>query len=103
MNNFAQFGAIAALNGGFEYFENLKNSFKSRVKLMVDGINEIKGFSCNYPNGTFYCFVNIKKTNFTSTDLETLVYEKKVNERLFANTHGSEYLTSILVVVNKKN
>ena len=44
VNNFAQFGAIAALNGESEYFEYLKNSFKSRVKIMVDGINEIKGF-----------------------------------------------------------
>jgi len=32
-----------------------------------------------------------------------LVYERKVSEKKFANTHGSEYLTTVLVVVNKKN
>lgn len=38
--------------------------------------------------------------NFTTTDLETLVYEKKISDKLFVNTYGSgDYLTSILVVV----
>ena len=42
--------------------------------------------------------------NFATTDLETLVYEKKVSEKLFVNSYGSgDYLTSILVVVNGKS
>ena len=88
VNNFAQFGAIAALNGGSEYFENLKNSFKSRVRLMVDGVNEIKGFSCNYPNGTFYCFVNTKKTNFTSREIQNILLEELGIATLDGNNFG---------------
>ena len=34
--------------------------------------------------------------------METLVYEKKISEKKFANTYGSEYLTTVLCVVPKK-
>lgn len=36
-------------------------------------------------------------------DLGDFVYEKKISNQLFVNTHGSELLTTVLVVVNKKN
>jgi len=35
-------------------------------------------------------------------DLGDFVYEKKISNQLFVNTHGSSILTTILVVVNKK-
>ena len=35
-------------------------------------------------------------------DLGDFVYEKKISNQLFVNTHGSKILTTILVVVNKK-
>ena len=63
VNNFTQFAAISALVKGFEYTENLKKIFHSRVSIMVKGINKINGFQCKYPSGSFYCFVNIKNTN----------------------------------------
>ena len=31
-----------------------------------------------------------------------MIYEKNINGKLFVNTHGSEIMTSLLVVVNKK-
>lgn len=36
-------------------------------------------------------------------DLGDVVYEKKISSQFFVNTHGSKILTTILVVVNKKN
>jgi len=34
--------------------------------------------------------------------LGDLVYEQKISKTLFINTYGSDIMTSILVVVNKK-
>ena len=42
--------------------------------------------------------------NFVNTDLETLVYEKKISDKYFVNTYNSgDYLTTVLVVVGAKN
>jgi hypothetical protein len=35
-------------------------------------------------------------------DLGDIVYEKKITKNMFVNTHGSDIMTTILVVVNKK-
>jgi len=35
-------------------------------------------------------------------DLGDIVYEKKITKNMFVNTFGSELMTTILVVVNKK-
>ena len=41
--------------------------------------------------------------SFLAKDLGDLVYEKKIKKDFFVNTHGSEMLVTVLVVVNKKN
>ena len=41
-------------------------------KLIVDGLNSIKGFSCHCPKGAFYVFANI--TGFGMTSVETAEY-----------------------------
>jgi hypothetical protein len=41
--------------------------------------------------------------SFMQTDLEVLVYEKKMNASLFVNTHYADTsMTSVLVVIPKK-
>lgn len=42
-------------------------------------------------------------TSFLVKDLGDLVYEKKITPQYFINTHGSKLMTSVLVVVSKKN
>ena len=39
---------------------------------------------------------------FTQKDLGDIVYEGKMPKSLFVNTHGSELMTTLLVVVHKK-
>lgn len=39
---------------------------------------------------------------FTQKDLGDIVYEEKLPKALFVNTYGSELMTTLLVVVNKK-
>ncbi len=40
--------------------------------------------------------------SFMSKDLGDIVYEKKITKNMFVNTHGSDIMTTILVVVQKK-
>ena len=89
VNNFTQFAAITALNKGFEYTENLKKIFKSRVNMMVEGINKINGFQCKHPSGSFYCFVNIKNTNLSSSKIQDILLEQLGVATIDGNNFGS--------------
>jgi hypothetical protein len=40
--------------------------------------------------------------SFMQKDLGDIVYEKKITKNMFVNTYGSDIMTTILVVVNKK-
>ena len=48
VNNFTQFAAICALVKGFDYSENLKSIFNSRVTFMINRINQINGISVSF-------------------------------------------------------
>ena len=89
VNNFSQFAAIAALNKGFEYTEHLKKIFKSRVGIMVEGINKINGFQCKHPSGSFYCYVNIKNTNLSSSKIQDILLEQLGVATIDGNNFGS--------------
>ena len=89
VNNFTQFAAISALVKGFDYTENLKNIFNSRVSLMVKGINQINGFQCKHPSGSFYCFVNIKNTNLSSSKVQDILLEQLGIATIDGNNFGS--------------
>ena len=43
---------------------------------MHQKLNEINGFDCQEPNGAFYCFPNIQKTNQSSTVIQNLLLDK---------------------------
>ncbi len=89
VNNFTQFAAISALVKGFDYTENLKNIFSSRVSLMIKGINQINGFQCKHPSGSFYCFVNIKNTNLSSSKVQDILLEQLGVATIDGNNFGS--------------
>ena len=89
VNNFTQFAAISALVKDFNYTENLKNIFNSRVSLMVKGLNQINGFQCKFPSGSFYCFVNIKNTNLSSSEVQDILLEKLGIATIDGNNFGS--------------
>ena len=88
VNNFTQFAAIAALIKGFEYSESLKKIFNFRVNMMVNGINKINGFQCKHPSGSFYCFANIKNTNFSSLKMQNFLLEKLGIATIDGNNFG---------------
>lgn len=65
---FAQYGAIAALNGDQGCVEVMRQSFAERRGIIYDLINAIPGISCCQPQGAFYMFVNISQTGLNSLD-----------------------------------
>lgn len=58
---FTQIAAIEALKGPQDDSIKMAEVFKKRSKLIVDGLNDIKGVSCLYPKGAFYVFPNVSQ------------------------------------------
>ncbi len=59
-NSIAQAATIAALEGGMDCVNEMKEQFKLRRDYMVDAINSIENVSCSKPAGAFYVMVGIK-------------------------------------------
>ncbi len=65
---FAQYGAIAALESSQDCVEQMRQAFAQRRQVMLERLNAIPGLTCAKPDGAFYLFVNISKTNLTSLE-----------------------------------
>jgi aspartate aminotransferase len=63
---FAQYGAIAALEGSQDCVQEMLTAFTARRQGIYDLVNEIPGLSCLKPDGAFYTFINISKTGLSS-------------------------------------
>lgn len=64
----AQWGATAALRGDQSVIEFMVGEYTRRRKMIVEGLNSIKGISCVAPKGSFYAFANIKGANMSSDE-----------------------------------
>ncbi len=67
--SFVQTAGIEALEGPQDEVEKMVAIFKERRDAIVDGLNDIKGFSCLRPKGAFYVFPNITETGMSSQEL----------------------------------
>lgn len=65
---FAQYGAIAALEGSQECVETMRQAFALRRQVILDRLQSIPGLSCAKPDGAFYVFINIASTNLNSLE-----------------------------------
>lgn len=65
-----QMAGREALLGPQEAVEAMMRTFDERRRLIVQGLNEIPGFSCRMPKGAFYAFPNIQGTGMGSKELE---------------------------------
>lgn len=64
----SQYAAIEALSRHDDYSSQMVETFLRRRDLLVKGISEIPGLSCNAPEATFYLMVNISQTGMTSEE-----------------------------------
>ena len=60
---------IEAVRGDQSEPEKMRQEFQRRRDVFVNGLNQIKGFSCRLPKGAFYTFPNIKQTGWPSKKL----------------------------------
>jgi aspartate aminotransferase len=67
--SFVQTAGVEALEGPQDDVRKMVAVFKERRDAIVDGLNEIDGFSCLRPKGAFYVFPNIKGTGLKSQQL----------------------------------
>jgi len=67
--SFTQIAGVEALNGPQDSVDAMREEFRRRRAVIVDGLNKIPGFSCRQPHGAFYAFPNIRQTGMTSRAL----------------------------------
>jgi aspartate aminotransferase len=65
---FAQYGAIAALEGSQDCVENMRQAFAERRQVILERLQTIPGLSCAKPDGAFYIFTNIGSTGLKSLE-----------------------------------
>jgi aspartate/methionine/tyrosine aminotransferase len=77
--SFSQIAGIEALRGDQGCVAEIREEFRRRRKVIVEGLNRIPGFSCRQPHGAFYVFPNITGTGRKSRELaEALLTEAGV-------------------------
>jgi aspartate aminotransferase len=65
---FAQYGAITALESSQNCVEEMRQAFAKRRQVMFERLNAIPGLSCPKPDGAFYLFPDISKTDLKSLE-----------------------------------
>ena len=87
-NTATQFAAIAALQGPQESVDLMLSEFDKRRKIMIEQLNNIKGFECSNSKGAFYLFPSIKKTGLKSDDMENILLNKIGIAAVSGNSFG---------------
>ena len=67
--SFTQIAGVEALRGPQDSVTEMREEFRRRRAVIVDGLNSIPGFSCRQPHGAFYVFPNIRETGKASRPL----------------------------------
>jgi aspartate aminotransferase len=73
---FAQYGAIAALEGSQDCVKEMLVAFEQRRKVIVERVRSIPGLSCLMPNGAFYVLVDIGDTGLPSLEFCSRLLEE---------------------------
>lgn len=67
--SFSQIAGVAALRGDQSSVTRMREEFRRRRAVIVEGLNKIPGFRCSQPHGAFYAFPNISGTGKASSEL----------------------------------
>jgi len=66
---FSQIAAVEALRGDQSPVDRMREEFRQRRSVIVEGLNKIPGFRCRKPHGAFYAFPNVTGTGRDSKSL----------------------------------
>jgi len=84
---FSQIAGVEALRGDQSSVDRMREEFRRRRSVIVEGLNRIPGFSCRQPRGAFYVFPNIQETKWNSR----LLAETILNEAGVASLGGTAF------------
>ena len=87
--SFTQIAGVEALNGDQSSVGQMLEEFRQRREVMVDALNNIKGFRCQKPRGAFYVFPNIEGTGWESKKLANALLEEAGVACLSGTAFGS--------------
>lgn len=73
---FIQLAGVAALTGPQEEPEEMKEQFRHRRDLIVEGLNQLPGVSCRMPRGAFYAFPNVSAVPLATDELAARMLEE---------------------------
>lgn len=73
---FTQYAGIEALTGDQTQVDMVVLEYQKRRDVIVAGLNELPGISCQNPQGAFYVFPNIKSLGLISQEAADLFLEK---------------------------
>ena len=85
---FTQFAGIEALTGDQKQVDVVVAEYKKRRDLIVAGLNQLPGISCQNPKGAFYVFPNIKNLGKTSQQAADWILEEAGVALLPGNAFG---------------
>jgi len=71
-----QYAGLEALTGPQDSVTKMISAFVKRRDILVNGLNEFKGFKCALPKGAFYAFPNIKDTGYSSDQLAMKIIDE---------------------------
>ncbi|MBI2557918.1 pyridoxal phosphate-dependent aminotransferase [Candidatus Woesearchaeota archaeon] len=75
-SSISQYAALEALNGSQDSVTQMVKAFDERRKFIHKRLNEIKGISCIEPEGAFYAFPDISKTNMKSMEFASRLLDE---------------------------
>jgi len=73
---FVQVAGIEALTGPQDQAQAAVDEYQRRRDIIVQGLNDIRGVSCQRPQGAFYVFPNIKSFDLPSSEIANLLLEE---------------------------
>lgn len=73
---FIQMAGVEAIKGDQTAILKMKDEYSLRRKLLVDGLNSVKGISCILPKGAIYVFPKVTGTGMNGTQFADYVLDK---------------------------
>jgi aspartate/methionine/tyrosine aminotransferase len=73
---FIQHAGVAALQGDDAPVREMVEEFRQRRDLIVDGLNQIPGVTCQRPRGAFYVFPSVKALRRPSKEIATYLLDE---------------------------
>jgi aspartate aminotransferase len=76
VNTFIQYGALAAVTGPAVILDDMVADDRRKRDLVVSGLNQMPGVTCESPEGTIYAFPDISGTGLTSQQAADMILEE---------------------------